>query len=128
MATIREAGYVYCGEEDGAVIVGFADKQFGTEQYVLLQRLKAASDEERDSGDGEVHITIDDQSRSKYGGIRTVEVAPGVVRIHLEQESARLLDTDDEIVIRFLASESEHDAMVDCLKDLVSGTQSRILI
>ncbi|HEX4965402.1 MAG TPA: Imm10 family immunity protein [Thermoanaerobaculia bacterium] len=124
---IREAGFVYWGEDEGVIMVGFADQQYRTEQYVLLQRSTDFSDEDRAFGEDNVHITIDDQSRSQYGGIRSIEIAPGLARIRLEKDSARFLNTDKEIVIRFSVSEPDLAALVSCLRALLSGTQVKIL-
>ena len=101
MATTLNAGFVYSSEDDDVVIVGFADKEYETEHYVLLQRSKQVSAEEEALGQGEVHISTDDPSRASYGGIESVLLGASEVMIRLEQGTARLLGVDEEIAIRF---------------------------
>src|SRR5579864_2094419 len=118
MASLFEAGCVYSSDDGEVVIVGFADSQFDTKRYVLLQRGKHPSGEDRALGHDQVHITVDDESHSNYGGIRTIELEPGLVRISLEPNAARLLGTDREIVIRFVSNSSEQAALVTRLMEL----------
>lgn len=51
---------MYDNEDEDAVLVGFADKEHGTEHCVLLQRSKEVSAEEEALGQGEVHLSAAD--------------------------------------------------------------------
>ena len=101
MATRLDAGFVYDSEDEDVILVGFADKEYQTERYVLLQRSKQISAEEEVLGQGEVHISVDDQDRSAYGGIEQLVLDQSGVRIRLDRDTAAMLATEDEILISF---------------------------
>jgi hypothetical protein len=42
-ATRLDAGFVHFSDGDGLIRVGFADREFGTRRYVLLQRSRSVS-------------------------------------------------------------------------------------
>ena len=95
------AGYVYSSDDGEVIVVGFADRQYETQQYVLLQRGRTVSPEERESRQDQVHLTVNDQRGSVYGGIQKVEVEPTLVKIILEPAAAQRRGTREEVVIHF---------------------------
>ena len=101
MTTQVEAGYVYAGDDDDVAMVGFADHQYDTKSYVLLQRDKNPSAEDRAAGEHKVHITVDDQSRAAYGAILGATLGNDTMTLVVDERHAAQLRTDQEIVIRF---------------------------
>lgn len=92
-----KAGFITCQEADGVIMVGFADDQFATSEYVLLQRTLAPKEQDRKLGLDGVHIEVDGPDNSGYDGIELI----------------RLNRTDAEIVIGpkllpFIGFESVH--------------------
>lgn len=124
MTTILDAGYTYSSDGDGVVTVGFADQQYDTQRYLLLQRSKNPSGQDQKLEHDQVHITIDDQSRSTYGGIRRIEIQPVMVKITLTTESAQQLGTDREIVVRFRVSHPDQTAAVARLREIFADNPS----
>jgi len=64
-------------------MVGFADNQFETREYLLLQRTMMPNEQDRNLGLDGIHIQVDGPNKSGYDGI----------------ESIRLRRTDVEIII-----------------------------
>ena len=118
MTTHLEAGFVCTNDQDGVVMVGFADQQFGTRRYVLLQRTRDVSDEECARGENDVHFELDGQERSDYGVIDRVEVERGAVRIALRADKAADLEMDAEIRVTFKVNDRKYSQLVDGLRSL----------
>ena len=118
--TTFAAGYVHSSDDGETVTVGFADRRNDPQRFFLLQRDKKATRQEKSLRLDQVHLTVDDEHRSCYGGIRLVELGPRSVRIELSRESARQVGTDEEVVIRFQASDEERADIVARLSDMFS--------
>ena len=118
MTTRFDAAYIYSSDDGEIVMVGFADRQYDTQRYVLLQRAKNVSDEERALGQEQVHVTVDDQGRSMYGGIRAVLFDGNAVTIQLEEGCGRQLGTDEEIMIRLAVDDAQRAELLAGMKDL----------
>jgi Immunity protein 10 len=128
MATVLDAGYVYSSDDGEVVMAGFADQQYGTKRYVLLQRGKTVSAQERALGQDQVHMTVDDQDRSTYGGIRTAELERDIVKINLDQRCAQQLGTEEEIVIRFAATDAQRAELLARMKDLFAQKPDTLVV
>ena len=127
MTTTLDAGYVYAMDDGEIVVVGFADREYETQQYVLLQRDKTASRDEQLLGHI-IHISVDDQSRSCYGGIRLLEVEADEVRIELDESCARELQTDVSIRIRFSADRARRAHLIEGLKGLFANSLTSLRV
>jgi hypothetical protein len=121
VVTTLDAGFVYDSEDDDVILVGFADKEYGTAHYVLLQRSKQVSAEEEALGQGEVHITVDDQDRSAYGGIERLVLDDSGVRIRLHRDTAAMLATEHDVVIRFQGQAADVVRLQKALQLLFAG-------
>ena len=100
-----KAGYLYAQKERSVVMVGFADKEFETEEYVLLQGSLAHDEQDRKLGLDKVHITYKDQLHSSYGGIKRVKLQKGGIKISVSPNTARALGAEEEIEIEFSAQD-----------------------
>lgn len=67
MATILKCNFLYAQKENNVVIVGFADDEFNSKEYVLLQKSLVSEEQDKKLGLDQVHITFNDPSRSAYG-------------------------------------------------------------
>jgi hypothetical protein len=65
--TLFEANHIHAGEVDGVFMVGFADHQDDTKNYLLFQ----LSD---DTGVDKIYLERDDQIQSTDGGITGCEL------------------------------------------------------
>ena len=117
--TFLDAGYVHSGADGGIVTVGFADHKYGTRRYVLLQRGILGAIDAR--GHNQVHITVEDEGRSTYGGIRRLQFGSSEVRIKLEPHVASQLGTDEEIVIRLPPLVSQREELTARLRELFAN-------
>ena len=128
MPTVLNAEYIYSSDDDGVLLVGFADRQLEPTHYVLLQRQKRASANDVALGQDRVHITVDDQGRSMYGGIRAVDLQSKTLKIELEREAARQLGTEQEILVRFATTDAERAKLAPRLRDLFSDAADTTVI
>lgn len=119
--SVLEAGYVYAEDDDEVLMVGFADRQVDTEHYLLLEGSKEIDPGDEDGMEG-VYLEIDDQIRSIYGGIRSIELEEDVLTLHLEPHAAKQLRTGPTFVVRFEASPAERADMVKGLTALFAST------
>ena len=103
MTMTLNAGFVYGSEDEDAVIVGFADQEYYTHKYVLLQRSRQVSAEEETLGQGEVHIAINDERCSAYGAVERIVLSESQVTIRLNVGVAASIGVDDQIAICFAA-------------------------
>jgi hypothetical protein len=100
-----KAGYLCAQTEHDVIMVGFADREFETEEYVLLQGSLTYDDQDRKLGLDKVHITYKDQLYSAYGGIQGVVLQKGNVKISVSPDTARALGAEEEIEIEFSAQD-----------------------
>lgn len=101
--TILDAEYITLQRGDASVVVGFADDEVDTREYVLLERSLKVTDEEAEMGLGLVYIERNDEWYADYGGIRQCILTPGAVELLLEPATAKTLRTRWRILIRFEA-------------------------
>ncbi len=115
MALEMKAAYVHTQEDKETILLGFADSQYDTQEYVLLQRSLLVSESEQALGMHKVHLTVNDERHSAYGAIRSIETAGQAVRIHLIAEAASKMHADPEITIYY--QNADVDAVT--LKDIL---------
>ncbi len=85
--TEMAASFAYTENGGGVAMVGFADHQYDTKEYVILQRtLRPTSDDIRRGWDN-VHIMVNDESRSAYGGVKQITLHD-ITHVLIEVESA----------------------------------------
>lgn len=82
------ANYMFSKNDGDVVTVGFADQQYQTKDYVLLQRTLNPSQGDKARKWDHIHITVSDESRSAYGGIEGLELWPDHVLIILTPATA----------------------------------------
>jgi hypothetical protein len=128
MITKFDAAYIFTQSDNDMAMVGFADKQFETEKYLLLQRSISDLHQNKEIGLNEVHITYNEQSRSTYGGIQKCILYKSGVEIHLDSNTAAKLDTAKKIEIGFIANSAEIDAIQTCLQLLFIETPEVFMI
>lgn len=101
MTTKLKAGFMYAQIENDVVVVGFADNEYNTNQYLLLQRTLCCTKQDCDLSLDKIHISYNDQTRSSYGGILNAILAEDSMELILDSETADALGTNTIIEVTF---------------------------
>lgn len=118
VTTDISANYVYSQSDGDVVMVGFADHQYKTGAYVILQRVLSPTRDERLEDSDNIHIEVGDQSRSAYGGIEALELWPGQVLIALAPSTAAKIRSGSLLRIHFDAEQANAPVLRDVLRVL----------
>ena len=114
------AGFVYTQNDGEVAMVGFADQQYDTRAYVLLQRTLHPSDDDVHRGWDDVHITVNDQTRSTYGGIKQIAMQERLVLIEVSSTTANHLGTGETVSVNMANAQVDVGELAEMLK-LVCG-------
>ena len=106
MAYQLEADHVYSFDDEDMVMVGFADDRVNPSRYVILQKSKTCAEQDRQLGLDQIHIEVEDQSRSTYGGIKSINLEDDQLIIAITQEARMALNIDGDIEIKVNPSDS----------------------
>jgi hypothetical protein len=79
---------VTCQNENGVALVGFADDEFNTTSYLLLQRTLEPDEQDIQLGQDQIHVELNSPSQSGYGGIEAIHVGHSTVRVEFTKEMA----------------------------------------
>lgn len=93
------ANHVFSDNDGEMCIVGFADDESNPSKFVIIQKLLAPTESERAMRLGGVHLQVEDESRSAYDAIESVQVEADRVKISLRQEVRAILKIDRDISI-----------------------------
>ncbi len=85
--------------EDGVALLGFADDEFNTRQYLLLQRTLNATDQDRGLSQDKVHIQLNE--RSAYGDVEEAQLENGRLLLRLDHATARQISDGEAIEVAF---------------------------
>ena len=108
--------FIHMHVNDQVAIVGLAGDQINTATYILLQRTLHPSGQDVALGEGELHVTVCDESRSRYGGVKEVRLQDGHVVLCLCQDAAEDLRTERQVVIDITNANVSRDALLQALK------------
>ncbi|WP_054402446.1 Imm10 family immunity protein [Paenibacillus solani] len=109
MSILLKTSFVYFGVEDETLLIGFADEEFETHEYVLFQKSLYNEDIPMLN---KVHITLNSENRSEYGGILRITLSQKLISIYLSEETARSLGVDDSINIEYDIDEERYNALI----------------
>lgn len=123
----RTAAYVHASFDGDVIVVGLADRKFGTRRYVLLQRAKSCTAAERQLGHDAIHIEVDGQQRGCYGSLRGVKVGPRSITIDLDPATAEVLGIDSRIIFRTGGAEMDRPALLSALRGLLVAGEKLIV-
>jgi hypothetical protein len=102
MTTKFNANFLYAQvDENNVIMVGFADDEFETQDYVLFQKSLVCNEQDKEMGFDKVHITYCNQTQSSYGDILKFVLKNGLIEINLDEKTASELRTDEQIEIVF---------------------------
>ena len=103
--------------ENGVAMLGFADDEFNTTQYLLLQRTLEPDQQDRALGHDRVHVQLNE--RSAYGNVEEAQLRKQGISFWLDQVTAATVSNGEGIEIAF-------DVTAPRLKDMAE--QLRLLI
>lgn len=105
--------------EDGVAELGFADDEFNTTQYLLLQRTLEPDQQDRASGFDRVHIELSDQSHSAYGDIDEVRLRMQGAAFRFDQTTAATVSNGETIEIAFEVTAPRLQELAEQLRLLI---------
>ncbi|MFC3746073.1 Imm10 family immunity protein [Paenibacillus sp. GCM10012306] len=125
MYTTLNADFLYAqiDEEIGVLMVGFADNEFDTQEYVLLQKTLNPSEDDVVAGFDKVHITYNDELQSLYGGITKCYFTRNQIEITLNEEATEILNSKPVIVIKYDQKNLDINQFHNYLLQLFSSEQ-----
>lgn len=109
MSILLKASFVYSGIEDETLLIGFADDEFETKEYVLFQKSLCIEDIPILN---KVHITFNSENRSEYGGILRIILSRKLISIFLSKETARSLRVNESIDIEYDIDEKRYNTLI----------------
>jgi Immunity protein 10 len=118
-----EAAQVNSQEEDGILLVGFADD---AGHYILLQRSLLPSTEDRKLGQDHVHIEMNDQHHSTYGGIKDYILSRDKLAIQFLPAAAQKIGSQLTLDIRFKITEDAFQNLKRKLSQVLAGEVSSV--
>lgn len=92
---------VTCQVFDGVAMLGFADDEFKTTQYVLLQKDLEPSQQDLELGHDRPLVEINDQRYSAYGGVVEAHLQEKGLLLRLAPQAAADMTVDEIIDITF---------------------------
>ncbi|AEI42855.1 Imm10 family immunity protein [Paenibacillus mucilaginosus] len=115
---IQYAQFIYSNVDEDAevVLVGFADQEFETKEYILLQRSTVSDDQDKALGLDKVHITINGEECSGYCDIKEIILRSDSVEIILDDSTVKVLGVPNHVAIRFNAAVDQLQAIKNHLE------------
>jgi hypothetical protein len=99
MSPLFIAGFCYSENNENVQMAGLADHQFETQAYILFQKTTHPTAQDREMGLDQVHVTVNDEAHSCYGGVNRVILQTGSLLMKISQVACKSLGTEEEIVV-----------------------------
>lgn len=109
--------------ENGVAMLGFADDEFNTTRYLLLQRTVEPDQQDRALGHDRVHIHLNE--RSAYGTIEETQLRPQGVIFRLAPGTAAMVSDSEAIEVTFDLTATKLKELADQLRLLVGEGRVR---
>ncbi len=118
-----EAKSVAVEHPDGEFhLVGFADHEFNTNIYLMLQRAFEFDEQDVELGMDTYHVEWCGQESSRYGGISQFVLKPNGAEITFVPDTAETLDGMGRLSIFFQLAPSEYLALREALNRIFEGS------
>lgn len=108
-----------CSVDNDIATLGFADDEFNTTQYLLLQRKLSPDDQDRALRMDRLHIEYCEQSQSAYGSVIRAELGKQRLVLHFDRATADAVSNGEAIEIAFVANAPKPAELFDQLSLLV---------
>ncbi|MCL2309573.1 MAG: Imm10 family immunity protein [Proteobacteria bacterium] len=103
-------------------LVGFADHEFNTKTYLMLQRGFEFDEQDVELGMGTYHIEWCGQENSGYGGISQFLLERNCADITFTSGTAEALGGMERLTISFQLMSPEHSALREALEFIFEGS------
>jgi hypothetical protein len=116
------ATFVLGNEEDGVVVVGFADEEFQTVNHVLLQRSLHVDDDDRSHGLDRIHVQLNlgAGERSCYGKLNSCQWNSNSVKLILDTPTSIELGCPTEVTINIHSRTPPSPRFWECFSILLN--------
>ncbi len=108
--------------EEDFWMVGFADHEFETTQYLILQRAFEFDEQDVEQDMNTYYFEIGDQACSSYGGIKEFKLYSSMVQIKLEAQTAASLKIEKVLEIKFDLEQHAWNALKIFLENIFLDT------
>jgi hypothetical protein len=99
------AACLYGGTEgegdDKFYLVGFADDEFDTNIYLMLQKAFSFDEQDKKLGMNQIYLEFKDQEHSCYGGVKRLELGEESCTIDLDAKASKTLGLPQSFTITF---------------------------
>ena len=121
MSSSFNAACVSINEDSDLWVVGFADAEFNTKRYLLLQRGKSALAQDIALGLDGYQVELDDQSKSCYAGIKCFELFHDHAVVEFEDDASSVFGDEKVVIVEFKLRERQLAELRDCLAKIFKG-------
>lgn len=93
------ANHIVVEQDEFMEMICFADDEFSPSKFVILQKSAVNNEDERAMGMDKIHIQVEDESRSTYGGISAARLIGGNLVFSLDKEAMQALQIEGDVEI-----------------------------
>lgn len=120
------ANCVTCQTQDDVAMLAFADDEFNTTQYVMLQKGLKPSQQDRTLGLDNLHIEVNSQDQSGYGSVETALLEKDRLVLNLDPKAAAAMSVDATIEISFRVPMEKLKQISDQLRSLLGPDKVQV--
>ncbi|MBL8296725.1 MAG: hypothetical protein JNN30_00120 [Rhodanobacteraceae bacterium] len=118
------AACVVCEHPDGEYhLIGFADREYDTEVYLMLQRSFADDEQDVRLGMDTYHVEWCDQGSSGYGGVSRFVLKTTSAEVQFEPQMAELLGGIEHLSISFDLPAGKHRVLREALQHVFAESK-----
>ena len=121
-APLFHATCIAAVEDDVGWVVGLADGELDTRQYLQFQRGHVNDVQDQVDALDTYYVERDDQSNSCYGGIESIDLGANRIELRLDDAGSQSLKLDRNVLITFDADEQTLDSFRSGLIAVFAGT------
>jgi len=107
---------VSASDEDGILCLAFASNDRDEGPYLIVQRSEEVSEQDAALGMDGVYLEYESQSRSTYGHVSLVKLAPSRFSIQLDEGGIEAMQGISEIAVTFSVSASQFATVAELAK------------
>ncbi len=107
-------------KQDGVLMAGFSDDAAAPANWLILQRTLNPDEQDVQLGQDQVHLELNSQRRSCYGGVERVEFDPDKIVFSLAPSKATRLKVDGGIMLDMTDAKFDAAALVEALNALLA--------
>jgi hypothetical protein len=115
------ATFVTYQNENDTILLGFADSEFDTTNFLLLQRTLEPAQQDVALGLAGLHIQFNE--RFAYGKVESASLRSGGLTLRLDQATAAAISNGEDIEIKFAFPELRIRELESQLRSLIEADQ-----